>query len=129
LGASRHQDFRLAAAVGLIVGAYVAFAAGLYWMMQPSVATNYGVAGYRPPPKTVVRDANSPWVPPTPEVLPKQAIAEPEPELARAEVIQQPKKQTRRQDGRMAPRQARPVREQQNPGWGYARSGGSRPWF
>jgi hypothetical protein len=44
----------LAAAVGIILGAYASFFFGLYWLMQPSVATNPGLAGYRPPPKTVV---------------------------------------------------------------------------
>src|SRR5713226_3301917 len=59
---SRYEDYRLAAAVGIILAAYAGFAFGLFWLMQPSVATNSGLAGYRPPPKTVVHSADSPWV-------------------------------------------------------------------
>ena len=44
----RYEDYRLAAAVGIILGAYAGFFFGLYWLMQPSVATNPGLASYRP---------------------------------------------------------------------------------
>jgi hypothetical protein len=129
---SRYEDYRLAAAVAIFLGAYAGFAFGLYWLMQPSVVTNSGLAGYRPPPKTVVHSADSPWVPPNPsEALPMRAVAEPAPEIAQKVVTEEPKKETKKQAARTTPRQTRPAREQPNPFWGYAssRSFGSRPWF
>jgi hypothetical protein len=122
------EGYRLAAAVGILLAAYLSFAVGFYWMMQPSVAANYGVAAYRPPPKTVVRDADSPWVPPAPPEA--RPTAQPEPEFAANEPTAEPKKQTKKQE-RATARQMRPVRQQQNPFSGYAssRSTGSRPWF
>src|SRR2546426_9592116 len=86
---SRFEDCRLGAAVGIILAAYAGFAFGLYWLMQPSVAANYGMAGYRPPPKTVVHSADSPWLPPTAsEALPIRAKAEPAPEVAKSSVAE-----------------------------------------
>jgi hypothetical protein len=120
----------LAAAVGVVLAAYVGFAVVLYWLMQPSVAANYGVAAYRPPPKTVVRYADSPWVPPAPsEALPLRALAEPAPEIAKNSLADEPKKEMKKQEGRA--RRARPVREQPNPFWGHASSPsvGFRRWF
>lgn len=129
----RFEDYRLGAAAGMVLAAYVGFFFVLYWLMQPSVTANPGLAAYRPPPKTVVRYADSPWVPPAPsEVLPMRAEAEPAaPEPAKSSVAEEPKKETKKQAPRTSPRQARPVREQANPFWGYAssRSFGSRPWF
>ena len=45
--------------------------------------------------------------------------------------VDEPKKVTKKQEVRTAPRRARPVREQPNPFWGYAssRSFGFRPGF
>jgi len=129
---SRFEDFRLTAAVGLILGAYAGFAFGLYWLMQPAVATNHGLAAYRPPPNAVVRDADSPWVPPPPsEAPPLPAAAKPAPEVAKSVVAEQPKKEVRKQETRAAPRRERPVREQPNPFSGYASSPsyGPRRWF
>jgi hypothetical protein len=125
---SLYDDYRSAVAVGIVLGAYVGFFFALYWLMQPSVSANPGLAGYRPPPKTVVHYADSPWVPPAPsEVLPT-AATEPAPEVS---ITEEPKKETKKQEARTTPRRARPVTEQPNPFWGYAssRSSGSRPWF
>jgi hypothetical protein len=116
------EDYRLAAGVGIVLGAYLAFAIGFYWVMQPSVAANSGMAAYRPPPKTVVHDASSPWVPPAPSE--ERPIAQPEPELTQVEPTAEPKKQTKRQERATA---RRPVRQQPNPFSGYASS--RRPWF
>src|SRR6516165_10419627 len=134
--APRSDDYPLAAAVGFVVAAYLGFFVVLYWLMQPTVTANPGLAAYRPPPKTVVHYADSPWVPPPPsEALPPiRAAAEPAPEPAKSSVAEQPKKETKKQEARTSPRRARPVREQQpNPFWGYASSrsygSGSRPWF
>src|SRR5262245_10479177 len=134
LRTQRHEDYPLAAAVGIVLAGYVAFFVGLYWLMQPTVSANPGLAAYQPPPKTVVRYADSPWVPPPPsEALPIRAAAEPAPAVAKSSVAEEPKKETKakKQEARTSPRRARPVREQQNPFWGWAssRSVGSRPWF
>ena len=129
---ARYEDYRLATAVGLILGAYAGLFFVLYWLMQPSITPNPGLAAYRPPPKTVVHYADSPWVPPTPsEALPIAAATEPAPEVAKSAITEEPKKETNKQEARTTPRRARPVREQPNPFWGYAssRSSGSRPWF
>ncbi len=139
---SRFEDYRLGAAVGIILAAYAGFAFGLFWLMQPSVATNYGVAGYRAPPKTIVRSADAPWVPPeASEPLPIHAKAEPAAPAAKSSVAEEPKKETKKQEVRTVPRPARQVREQPNPyavreqpnpysGYAYSRSfGSSRPWF
>jgi len=129
----RHEDYHLAAAVGFVVAAYLGFFLVLYWLMQPTVTANPGLAAYRPPPKTVVRAADSPWVPPPPsEALPPiRAAAEAAPEIAKSSLAAEPKKETKKQEARTSPRRAHPVREQQNPFWGWAssRSSGSRPWF
>jgi len=135
LSTPRHEDYPLAAAVGFVVAAYLGFFVVLYWLMQPTVTANPGLAAYRPPPKTVVHYADSPWVPPPPsEALPPiRAAAEPAPEPAKSSVAEQPKKETKEQEARTSPRRARPVREQPNPfwggGWASSRSSGSRPWF
>src|SRR5215472_507075 len=121
--APRSDDYRLAAAVGFVVAAYLGFFVVLYWLMQPTVTANPGLAAYQPPPKTVVRYADSPWVPPAPsEALAIPAATEPVPELAKNSVTEAPKKETKKQEARTAPRRARPVREQPNPFWGYASS-------
>jgi len=125
---SRYEDCRLAGAAGIFLGGYAAFFFILYWLMQPTV--NSGLTGYRPPPKTIVKSAYAPWVPPNPsEALPIRAVDEPAPVITKRSVTEEPKKETRKQEGRTTtPRQARPVREQPNPFWGHA---SSRPfgWF
>jgi len=131
-GTGAYEDYRLGTAVGFILAAYLGFFVALYWLMQPSVGANPGLAAYQPPPKTVVRYADSPWVPPAPsEALAIPAATEPVPELAKNSVTEAPKKETKKQEARTAPRRARPVREQPNPFWGYAssRSFGFRPGF
>lgn len=130
--ASRYEDWRLAGAAGIVVGAFAAFFFLLYWLMQPTGTANSGLAGYRPPPKTIVKYVDAPWVPPDPsEAFQIRAVDEPTPVIARRSVTEEPKKETKKQEGRTTPRQARPVREQPNPLWGFAssRSFGSRPWF
>src|SRR5262249_3375007 len=134
LSTQRHEDYPLAAAVRIVLAGYAAFFVGLYWLMQLTVSANPGLAAYQPPPKTVVRYADSAWVPPPPsEALPIRAAAEPAPAVAKSSVAEEPKKETKtkKQEARTSPRRARPVREQQNPFWGWAssRSVGSRPWF
>ena len=132
VGGSRYEDCRLAAAGGIVLGAYAAFFLAIYWLMQPTITANSGLAGYQPPPKTVVRYADSPWVPPSPsEAFPIRAADEPATEIAKSSATEEPKKETKKQEARTTPRRARPVREQPNPFWGFAssRTSGSRPWF
>ncbi len=139
-GAWREADYRLPTAVGLILATYALFFLCLYWFMQPTVSANAGLAAYRPPPKTVVRYADSPWVPPDPsEVFPIRATGERAPVVTKPRVAEEPKKAAKKQEASTSARRAAPVvREQQNPFWGFAsspsspsspRSYGSRPWF
>ncbi len=131
VGPGTYEDYRLAGAVGILLAAYAGFFLALYWFMQPSIAANPGLAAYRPPPKTVVHYADSPWVPPAPsEALAIPAATEPAAEVAKSSITEEPKKETKK-EARTAPRRARPVREQPNPFWGYAssRSFGFRPGF
>ena len=124
---SRVEDCRLAAAVGIILAAYVGLAFGFYWLMQPTIVANYGT-GYQPLPKTVVHYASSPWVPPPPsEALATPAAAEPAPASIAAE---EPKKEIKKQVARPIPRRPRPAAEP-NPFFGFASSPsfGRRPWF
>src|SRR5262244_3412091 len=105
--APRSDDYRLAAAVGFVVAAYLGFFVVLYWLMQPTVTANPGLAAYQPPPKTVVRYADSPWVPPPPSEALVRAQAEPAaPEPAKSLVAEEPKKETKKQAVRTTPRQA-----------------------
>ena len=91
------DNYRSAAAAGIVLGAYIGFFFALYWLMQPSVSANPGLAEYRPPPKTVVHYADSPWVPPTPsEALPIPAATEPAPEVAKSAISEEPKKETKK---------------------------------
>jgi hypothetical protein len=133
----QNEDYHLAAAIGLVLAAYVGFFFYLYWLMQPTVSANPELAGHRPPANTVVRPADLPSVPPAqPEVLPP---AEPASAMAKSNITEKPKKEikeTKKREARTAsPRRARPVRQQPTqptPFWGYAsssRSYGSRPWF
>jgi hypothetical protein len=127
----RYEDCNLATAIGIVLAGYAGFFFVLYWLMQPSITPNPGLAAYRPPPKTIVHYADSPWVPPAPsEALPIRA-ADPEPEIAKSSVTEEPKKETKKQERRTTARRTQPVREQPNPFWGHAssRSFGSRPWF
>src|SRR5438445_13759604 len=81
-GPGTSEDYRLGTAVGIILAAYVGFFVALYWLMQPSVAANPGLAPYRPPPKTVVHYADSPWVPRAPSqtlTMPSATAPAPQP--------------------------------------------------
>ena len=130
---SSYEDYRLGMTIGTVIAAYAGFFLVLYWLMQPTVSANAGLAAYRPPPKTVVKYADAPWVPPDPsEALPFRASGERPPVVAKTSVTEEPKKEVKKPERRAAPRQAqRPVQAQQNPFWGFAssRSSGSRPWF
>ena len=82
-------------AAGIGLGAYAAFFFVLYWLMQPTVTANSGLAGYRPPPKTIVKYADAPWeLPNSPEALPIRAVDEPAPVIPKRSVTEEPKKET-----------------------------------
>jgi hypothetical protein len=124
---SRYEDCRLTGVAGIVLAGYAAFFFVLYWLMQPTVAANSGLA-----PKTIVKYANAPWVPSYPsEALPIRTVDEPTPVIAKRSVTEEPKKETKKQEGRPVSRQARRVRQQPNSFWGYTSSPsfGSRPWF
>jgi hypothetical protein len=132
---SRYQDSGLAVALGIHLGVYtgVAFCFGavLYWLMQPTVFENYGIAAYKPPPKTVVVYADSPWAPPPAPSEPPVtvAVAEPPPDVVQSTTVAM--KEVKKREARTAPRRERRVRERPNPMFDYAssRSYGFRPWF
>src|SRR5262245_36525719 len=89
----QNEDYHLAGAIVLVVAWYIGFFLYLYWLMQPTVsAAKPELTGYRPPPKTVVRLADSPSVPAQPEALPMPASAEPAPATATSNVTEKPKK-------------------------------------
>src|SRR5262249_28032295 len=59
----QNEDYHLAGAIVLVLAGYIGFFLYLYWLMQPTIsAAKPELTGYRPPPKTVVRLADSPSV-------------------------------------------------------------------
>jgi hypothetical protein len=137
-----YQDTGSTIALPIYLGAYVGFAAcfaaGLYWLMQPSIFPNAGLAAYKPPPNTVVTFSGSPgaWAPPLlPEPTPAVPVVEPVPAVAESPVVA-PKKEAKKQQAVAAPRARRPRPERRNPMQDYAYqpsygqpSYGFRPWF
>ena len=90
----QNEDYQLAAALGLVLAGYVGFFLYLYWLMQPTVSAKPELTGYQPAPKTVVRPADSPSIPPAqPEAPPMPAAAEPASAMAKSNVTEKPKKQ------------------------------------
>ena len=129
-GVSRCEGYRLVAALGIFLGVYAGFAFCFHWLMQPNVAANYGLAAYRPPPKTVVNYADLPAPPAAAEPRATFMLAEPTREIAESSVIE-PKKEIKKPEAATTPRRERSVRERPNPSWTYSspRSYGFRPWF
>jgi hypothetical protein len=144
LRTATYQDRRLAFALGLNVGVYAGivacFAAGLFWLMQPKVVQNQGLAAYKPPPGAVVIYADPARVPPALSAPPPEpetiGMAEPAPAVVEtpAAAMQSPaaaaKKEIKRRETRAETR-ALPPRERWNPFWDTAAapSRGYRPWF
>src|SRR5262249_42178786 len=58
------SDVGLLGAIGIFVGGYLALSVGFYWLMQPAVFENSGIAAYKPPPLTVVVYPEVPFVAP-----------------------------------------------------------------
>jgi hypothetical protein len=78
------SDIGLMAGAGILVGMYLALGVGFYWLMAPTVFENSGMAGYKPPPGTIVVYRETPFVAPTPApfVSPSPAAIEPPVETA-----------------------------------------------
>jgi hypothetical protein len=83
------SDIGLLSAVGLLLGGYVALGLGFYWLMQPAVFENSGIAAYKAPPATIVVYPEVPFVPsfPAPLASPSPAAVEPPVEAAFAAAI------------------------------------------
>jgi hypothetical protein len=119
--------------LGVCVGLAACFAAGLYWLMQPSVFPNPGLTAYKPPPNFVVTftGSASPSMPPAPLPDPPATVS-PEPAVEAAIVTNvTPKKEAKKQRVVTSQRARRPRQERPNPVWDYAYqpSFGARPWF
>jgi hypothetical protein len=130
---TRYQEYGLATAFGVLVFGLAAVAFGFYWLMQPSVVTNYGITAYKAPPKAVVNYADSPWVPPPPSEALVAAARAPEPEVVEKPAAA-PAKDTKKREARTTtePRQTAPRREraERDPRNSFASSPfGFRPWF
>ena len=82
------SDIGLLGAVGILVGGYVALGVGFYWIMQPAVFENAGVAAYKPPPATIVVYPEVPFVPPTP--APSASMSPPPPSASRSSAAIEP---------------------------------------
>jgi len=124
---SRFEDFDLAAAFAGSLGVCALLAFGFYWLLQPTVFPNQGLAAYKPPPKTVVSAV--PWVPPEPgtEVFTSYARAEPAPDSKTVAA----KDEKKGREVAQAPRREGAVRARSAPTWNNytGRSWGWRPWF
>jgi hypothetical protein len=112
-------------------GMLAALAFGFFWLMQPTVAKNPGLAAYQPPPKTVV--SSVPWTPPPPSTDREIMAASGVRDAAQNTPVLPPKGEVATAQARAAaPRQQRRVYTAPAPRWGYAAPRpffGFRPWF
>src|SRR5215467_1082464 len=85
---SRYQGPNPLLIIVLLVAGFFGFASGFYWLMQPTVVRNNGLAGYQPPAATVISakpvlpppaDPLVAAIPPAPEI-PEAAAAAPKKE-------------------------------------------------
>ena len=128
-------------AFALYLGVYGGVALGFYWLMQPTVVRNQGLAAYKPPPLAVVNYSNPSFVPPVPSEPPPVLAAGPAPEAAEGvaaapeKAVAPEKKATKKREARANPRQERTASErtarERSPTWNYAfgAPNGFRPWF
>jgi hypothetical protein len=128
---SSHPSSGLAGAAAITLGLYVGvggcFAAGLYWLLQPRVIANPGLAAYKPPPKTMVTYAGSPgaWTPPPPTVVAATTDGDVVEITAAA-----PKTEAAKRQAVASPRARRPRPQRRDPMRDYAyQAFGFRPWF
>ena len=95
---SRYEDCRLAGVAGIVLAGYAAFFFVLYWLMQPTVNANSGLA-----PKTIVKYVDAPWVPSNrSEALPVRTLDEPVPVTAKRSVTETSKRSGQPRDRRAA---------------------------
>jgi len=125
---SRFADPGAIAGFSAFLGLYAVVAFGLYWLMQPTVVANHGVAAYQPPPKSVV--SYVPWVPPAPEADTAVAAARPAPAVEQSNVTPTKAEVKTPEARRTAPRE-RHVRARPAPRYSYdaGRAFAFRPWF
>jgi hypothetical protein len=113
----------------MFLAAYVGVACCFYWLMQPTVVGNRGLAAYQPPPRTVVNYADSPWVPPAAsEPFTSFALAAPEP-ASEARSVEAAKTESKTHEARTAPRRERAARARPARSYGSPFGFGFRPWF
>ena len=130
LRTARYQDRRLAVALGFNVVVYAGiiacFAAGLFWLMRPTVIQNQGMAAYKPPPGTVLNYAGPAQPRPVPSAPPETVgMAEPAPAVVESPLVAA-KKEVKKREARTTV-----ARERWSPFWDNtaAPSRGFRPWF
>src|SRR5690348_11750676 len=108
----------------ILVGAYFGIASGFYWLMQPTVVKNNGLAGYQPPAATVI-SAKATMPPPADPLV---ALAPPAPDIpeAAAVVSKKDKEAAKREARTTTPRRERtaesPAARERNPMLDYASS-------
>jgi hypothetical protein len=135
---SSHASSGLAGAIAITLGLYVtaglSLGAAFYWLMQPRVIDNAGVAAYRPPPRTVIEYAGAGIGPAAPAFAeaPLAAPQEPEPVASKVSETQPPPPKQEAGKGRAAA-STRPRRSAQRRDptrdFAYQPSFGFRPWF
>jgi hypothetical protein len=134
----------LAMHLAIYAGVGCCFAAVLWWLMQPKLIENAGLAAYKPPPNTVLTRAGAPGpaiLPPQPDVSAMATVPPPQIEQSAAvappkqetkpETKAEAKKETKRRVVSTNPRPRRVVREERDPraAFAYQPSYGFRPWF
>lgn len=125
---SRFADPGAVAGFAAFLGLYAVVAFGFYWLMQPTVVGNRGMAAYQAPPKAVV--SYVPWVPPAPEADTAVAVAQPAPAVEQSNVTPAKAEVKTHEARRTAPRE-RHVRARPAPRYSYdvGRAFAFRPWF
>jgi hypothetical protein len=116
---SRYQGPNPLLIVVLLVAGFVGFASGFYWLMQPTVVKNNGLAGYQPPAATVISAKPAVLPPPTEPLV---ALAPPAPEIPEAAAVasRKDKEVAKREARTTTPRRA--VARERNPMLDYAYS-------
>jgi hypothetical protein len=111
----------------LVVYCFAALCLGaaLYWLMQPRVLVNVGIAAYQPPPGTVVAYRAAPWTPPAqadlsvPPVEAPAPVASAKPLTTAPSTVAGAKQDARQNHVRPRVRRQAPVYVR-NPLWDYA---------
>ena len=116
---SRYQGPSPLLIIGVLVAGYFGISSAFYWLMQPTVVKNNGLAGYQPPAATVI--SAKPVLPPT-SAEPLVALAPPAPEIPDAAAAAAKKEPAKREARTTTPRRERPVAGERNPMLDYASS-------